>query len=682
LRSLRATLIPAAAIPVSIVGSFSALYFLGFSINTLTLMAFALAIGLVVDDAIVVLENVSRWIEKGVPRREATRRGMEEIAFAVVTASVSVIAVFLPLAFLTDQVGRLFREFGVTVAAAVGISAFTALTLSPTLCARALRPPEDESAFAARLRDGIDRLREGYARRLEQGLRHANLTLVAAAVWVGLGLFMFWHIGREFIPVADRSSIIIYTEAPQGSTLNYTDRYQREVEAILQGTHGIRSSFSIVGTGFGGPSVVNEGVIYSALLYWEERPGRSQQQIVRELNGAFDQVPGISVYAAHEPMVWTEGYEPAPVSLVVQGPDIHRVAAYADEIVRRGWEISGLVDLRSSLKLNKPQLSVQIDRDRASDLGVSVRDVAATLQILLGGLKLSTFKLYGETYEVIAQLERAARSTPEDLYGLYVRASTGRLVPLDSVVRIEETLSAPVLPHYDRLRAATVTARLEEGVPLGDALARVRALADEVIPAGSGYRTTWSGESEQFFESSSALLFAYVLAVVLIYLVLAAQFESFVHPLTILVSVALAFPGALLTLQLVQWLYDLGWTEVVGSLNLFSSIGMVMLVGLVTKNSILIVEFANQLRARGEAPFDAILGAARTRFRPVLMTALSTIAGILPIAVGMGAGGEARAPLGVAVAGGMAFSTLLTFFVVPVVYLKFARLELKLRGAE
>jgi multidrug efflux pump len=369
-------------------------------------------------------------------------------------------------------------------------------------------------------------------------------------------------------------------------------------------------------------------------------------------------------------------WDAAPVSIVVTGPEIAKVAGYADEIVQRSRAIPGLINLQTDLKLNKPQLMVHVDREQASDLNVSIRDVASTLQVLLGGLKLSTFKLYGETYEVIAQVDRTERANPADLYGLYVRSKSGVMVPLASVLSVEETVTSSGLPHHDRQRAAGISGSLLRGVPLGETLDQLQAIGSEVIPADSGYQLRFTGLSERFYESGSALGFAYLLAVVMVYLVLAAQFESFIHPATILVAVALSFTGALLGLELttfINWL--LGTQLPKHTLNLFSQIGLVMLVGLVTKNSILIVEFANQLRERGAEPRAAVFQAARTRFRPVLMTALSTIAGILPIAIGMGAGGDMRAPLGVAVVGGMAFATLLTIFVIPVVYLGFAQLE-------
>jgi multidrug efflux pump len=665
LRSLRATIIPALSIPVSVVGTFAVLYFLGFSINILTLMGLTLAIGLVVDDSIVVLENVSRWIEEGTPRLEAARRGMAEISFAVVAASVSVIAVFLPLAFMTGTTGRLFREFGVTVATAVAISGFVALTLAPTLCARVLRTESRDTGFSLRLGRAVDRMRDVYARCLGASLTKPLIVVAVCAVWIALGSGLFLTIDEEFVPVSDRGSIMIFSNAPQGSTMEYTDRYHREVERQLLEIPEIKTSVALIAPAWAGPAVVNRAMVFSALVPQDERE-RSQMEIVDSLYFQFSANPGIEVFPMNEPTLSID-WDSSPVSVVVTGPKISKVAAYADEIVRRAREIPGLVNLQSDLKLNKPQLVVHVDREQASDLGVSVLDVASTLQVLLGGAELSTFKMHGETYEVIAQIDRSDRANPSDLYGLYVRSESGVMVPLASVVTVEETVTSSGLPHYDRQRAAGISGNLLEGVPLGETLDQVKAIGKEVIPADSGYRLSFSGLSERFYQSGSALGFAYLFAVVMVYLVLAAQFESFIDPATILVAVALSFTGALLALNVT------GHT-----LNLFSQIGLVMLVGLVTKNSILIVEFANQLRERGSEPLEAVTQAARTRFRPVMMTALSTIAGIMPIAIGMGAGGEARAPLGVAVVGGMAFSTLLTIFVIPTVYLGFAHLEIRI----
>ena len=662
LRRVRATIIPAIAIPVSIVGTFAVLYALDFTINTLTLMGLTLAIGLVVDDAIVVLENVTRWIEDGHPPMEAARRGMAEISFAVVAATISAVAVFFPLTFLTDTTGRLFREFGVTVASAVAISGFVALTLSPALCARVLTHSGAEHGVKAWLARAFDALAEGYGRGLRPTLRRSAWAVAIGLVWFGFGLWLYPRIPRELVPTADSGSALIFTRAPEGSTIGYTDRYQREVEKIVRSTPEVERVFSVVALGIGTPGLVNEGGIFMTLRPWEERE-RSQQQVVAELGKRLWDVPGIQAFAVN-PSGLGSGFG-SPVSVVLQGPEAGPLAGYADEIVQRVRELPGLLNVRSDLLLNKPQLEVHVDRNRASDLGVSVRDVATTLQIMLGGLDLSQFKLQGETYKVMAQLERPERSNPRDVLGLYVRGRTGALLPLASVVTVKEGVAARGIPHFDRQRSATVTASLAEGAALGPALEQVRKIAGEVLPKTGGYRVTFSGESEQFYEAGNSLVFAYAFAVVIIYLVLAAQFESFLHPVTILVAVALSFTGALVALR------ALGDT-----LNIYSQIGLVMLIGLISKNSILIVEFANQLRESGLGAVEAAFEASRTRFRPILMTAVATIAGILPIALGRGAGGEARAPLGVAVVGGMLFATALTFFVVPATWLVFERLRL------
>ncbi len=656
LRSLRATIVPAVAIPVSVVGTFAVLSALGFSINTLTLMGLTLAIGLVVDDAIVVLENITRWVEGGTPPREAAHRGMAEISFAVLATTVSVIAVFLPLAFLTDQTGRLFREFGVTVAASVAISGFVALTLAPMMCARLVRPAVAEHGLKLRLERGLELLTAGYRRLLRVALAYRRTCLVAGLVWFAFGLWLLATAPREFVPTADRGNILVITEAPEGSTLGDTDRYQRQVEDILLSAPNVAKGFSVVALGNQGPGVVNQGAMFVTLDPWEQRE-RSQQSIIAGLFPRLHRVAGMLAFPLSPPSLGTS-FDATPVSLVVQGPDVAKLYAYSTEILRRAKELPGFVNVRSDLVLNKPQLVVDIDRNRAADLGVSVRSIASTLQILLGGLDLSTFKLEGETYKVMVQLEEEFRRRPTELLELYVRGKNDDLIPLQSVVHVRESTAPRGLPHFDRLRSATLSATLLPGVALGGALDRIKAVANDVIGDTPGYRIAFSGESEDFYESGNALAFAYLLAVVIIYLVLAAQFESVWHPAVLMIAVALSFTGALLTLRLT------GHT-----LNLFSQIGLVMLIGLVTKNSILIVEFANQLREQGHDVATATFEASVTRFRPILMTAIATVVGILPIAVGHGAGGELRAPLGVAVAGGMVFSTLLTIFVVPAAYL-------------
>jgi multidrug efflux pump len=679
LRTVRATLIPAVAIPISIIGTFSILYFAGFTINTLTLMGLTLAIGLVVDDAIIVLENITRWIEGGTPPREAAIRGMREISFAVVASTISVVAVFLPLAYLSDATGRLFGEFGVTVAAAVAISGLVALTLSPALCAIVLRPGEREAGLRLRLAQASDALTSGYAEGLRRAMRRRGLWVAIGFAWfaLGLGMLGLGVVDREFIPSADRGGFFVFTRAPEGATIEYTDRYHRQVEAEVAAIPEVVRNFSVIALGLGAPGIVNEGIVIGSLTADRDRHVRD---VIEELRPKLADVTGVQAFA-NEFQALGRGFGGAPVSVVLMGPDIAELARFAAELERRvEEEVPGLFNVRSDLLLNKPQLDVEIDRDRASDLGVSVRDVASALQVLLGGVDLSTFKLDGQTYDVIVQLERDERSRPGDIPLLYVHGTNRQLIPLSSVVRVQESTAARAIPRFDRLRAATVTASLSPGTSQGEALEGVRALAQEILPATGGWRVGFSGESEQFFESSRAIVFAYLLGVMVIYLVLAAQFESFVHPLTILIAVALSFTGALVTL----WLTGT-------TLNLFSQIGMVMLVGLVAKNSILIVEFANQLREQGHSAADAAFEAGRTRFRPILMTALSTIVGMLPIALGgnrtmgellgVGAGGELRAPLGIAAVGGMAFSTALTVFVVPAAYVIIEVVRERITGA-
>jgi multidrug efflux pump len=512
------------------------------------------------------------------------------------------------------------------------------------------------------LADSFDRLGRGYARLLEiAGARRGLVALVGVA-WVVLGIVLLGWVPREFMPTSDRSALITFTRAPEGSTLDYTARWQHDAEEIMLAVPEVARSFSVVALGIGAPGRVSEGAMFTSLVPWEDR-SRSQQDVVGELRGTMSGVAGIEVFVTDMPAIrGTLGA--APVSLVLQGPSFDDLAGYAEEIMVRARAIPGMVNVQTDLELNKPQLEVEIDRERAADLGVSVRDIASTLQMLVGGLDLSRFKLQGETYDVIARLGAAERTTPRDLYQINVRGADGQLISMASMVTLRETVSARGLPHFDRLRAASVTASLAPGLALGDALAQIRAAADDVLPPGQGYRVTFSGESEDFYESGNALAYAYLLAVVIVFLVLAGQFESFLDPITILVAVALSFTGALVALAVTG-----------NTLNLFSQIGLVMLVGIVTKNSILIVEFANQLQEEGRELVDATLEAARTRFRPILMTAVSTIAGIAPVALGLGAGGEARAPLGIAVVGGMLFSTLLSLFVVPAVHIAFGRLR-------
>jgi len=666
LRSFRATFVPAVVIPVSVLGAFLFLYVLGFTINTLTLMGVTLAIGLVVDDAIVVLENISRWIEEGTPRLEAARRGMEEISFAVVAATVSAVAVFLPLTFLSDTTGRLFREFAVTVAAALLVSGFVAVTLSPALCALVLRQGEHarESALKRAFGRAFDALAAGYAKGLGPVLRRPGRFVVLGAAWVGLGAFLLPTLDEELIPKSDRGIVFVWTGGPEGSTIDYMDRYQAEAERVMRELPEVDRLFSVTALGVGAPGVVNQGLIMANLVSEDERE-RDSDEIASAVEPKLRAIAGIEAFPS-TPSGFT-GFLSSPLSFVIEGDDLFDLKGYADEIERRLGETPGVSSIQANLYLNKPQLDVEIDRNRASDLGVSVRDVATTLQVLLGGVDLSTFKLGGETYDVMVQLESSDRNDPRDVMELVVRGNEGKLIPLSSMVELRETIAPREIPHYNRRRSVTISADLEEPLSQSEGIALARTIASEVLP-DHGYGIRFTGEAEKFLESGQALVFAYVLAVIVVFLVLAAQFESFVHPFTILVAVAFAFTGALLSLKLT------GTT-----LNLFSKIGLVMLVGLVTKNSILIVEFANQLRERGADAAEAVRRASLLRFRPILMTALATMAGILPIALGRGTGGDARAPMGIAVVGGVFFSTVLTFFLVPATYVMVDRGVMALR---
>jgi multidrug efflux pump len=670
LRSLRATLVPAVAIPVSILGAFASLYFLGFTLNTLTLMGVTLAIGLVVDDAIVVLENISRWIEDGTPPMEAARRGMQEISFAVVAATLSAVAVFLPLTFLTDTTGRLFREFAVTVASALLVSGFVAITLSPALCGRVLRRQRKEGVVKAAFGRFFEWLAAVYGRLLIPVLRRPGLWVALGAVWLLLGFGLVQTIDEELIPKSDRNVFFLWTNAPEGSTIDYMDRYQHQAEQVVLAQPEVQRVFSVIALGRDTPGLVNQGLVIGGLSDADRRD-RSSSDVASDIETDLRQIAGIKAYPHTPPAIG--GFLSSPVAFAIEGDDLGSLADHADEIVDRIEGYAGFDHVTTNLHLNKPQLEVSIDRERASDLGVSVRDISATLQILLGGMDLSTFKLGGETYNVMVQLDRAYRDDPRDMLRFSVRGNHDELIPLSSVIEQRETIVPREIPHYDRRRAVTISASLTDRLSQGEAIRAAERIAGEVLPA-SGYRVRWTGEAQKFLESGNAIAFAYGLAILVVFLVLAAQFESFTHPLTILVAVAFSFTGALIALKLT------GTT-----LNLFSKIGLVMLVGLVTKNSILIVEFANQLRGRGLGLLEAVEQAARTRFRPILMTALATMMGILPIALGRGAGGDARAPLGIAVVGGMFFSTLLTFFLVPASYVLVDRLRnlvrRRIRGA-
>ncbi len=659
LKSFRATLIPAVAIPTSIIGTFTIVYFMGFTINILTLLAFVLAIGLVVDDAIVLLENVYRHMELGKPRRKAAFEGSQEIGFAVLATTIALVAVFVPVAFLTGNVGRLFKEFGISVAVAVAISGFVALSLTPMLCSRMLKPLYGISSnWAARSFDAFfAALHRGYEKLLRGAVRW-RFAVVAAGLAVVAGSFYLYHIlPREFVPVEDRNIAFGIVLAPEGATLDYTDRYMRDVEARLLPLPERAGLFTATGLGFGGPGRVTDGFVFLRLKPREERD-KSQQQIIQELFPQLLSIPGVLAFLISPPSLGGR-FSSSPVEYVLQGDTYEELQVGVRAMMQEASKLGYLVNLDSDLHLNKPQLDITIDRERAAQLGVSVSDIGTTLETFLGGRVVSDFKRGSKQYDVIAQMKPDQRARPDAIEGIYLKGSGG-LVQLANVVHVRETVAPKELNHFNRIRSATLTANPAPGVSLGQALADLDHIAAAHLPGT--LKRVLGGQSREFRDTSGKLYFTFIFAVVFIYLVLGAQFESFVHPFTILLSVPLAVAGALVSLVAFKQ-----------SLNIYSQIGLIMLVGLVTKNAILIVEYSNQLRSRGLELRDAVIQASKIRLRPILMTTLTTIFGVLPIAIGLGAGAESRRPLGIAVVGGLFFSMFLTLLVVPVVYVLLAR---------
>lgn len=658
LRNPRATVIPGLAIPVSIVAAFGVMYALDFTINNFTLLALILAIGIVVDDAIIVMENAYRHQEElGETPVDAARKGTSEIAFAVIATTVALVAVFSPLAFLQGTTGRLFNEFGITLAGAVVISSWVALTLSPMLCAKVLEVPKTHGRIFQAFEHMFLDIASRYERTLAWAMRHRWLVIGSAAATVVVAVGVFRALKREFVPPEDRGFFVTITVAPEGASLGYTDGYQRRIEEILGRTEDVEAYFSVVGWG----GRVNSGIAFVRLMDWEERE-RSVEAVIGEVQPQLFGLPGVFAFA-NQPPAFGFG---SPVQFVVRHPDFDSLAAGMARFVPRARQINGLINVDTDLRVNKPELVVRYDRDRAEDLGVPIRDISSTLQTMLGGQRISTFTRANKLYDVIAQLQPSERATPSDMTGLYVRGREGALIQLDAVAIVEEGVGPRQLNHFGRVRSYTLSGNLAPGFTLGEALDSLDAVAAEVLPRGSS--VALAGETRELEESGTALYFAFLLALVVVYMVLAAQFESMVHPFTVLLSVPLAVTGALVTLLLAG-----------STLNLFSQIGMILLIGLVTKNSILLVEYANQLKAKGMTALEAMLESGRIRLRPIVMTSMATIMATIPIALGLGAGAASRRPLGYAIVGGLLFSTLLTIFLVPVVYVLLDGIRFRIR---
>ena len=654
LRNWRATLIPFVTIPVSLIGAFVFLYLMGFTINVLTLLGLVLAIGLVVDDAIVMLENIYRHIEEGMPPYEAALKGSREIGFAVVAMTLTLAAVFAPLAFAEGNTGKLFTEFALTVAAAVLVSGFVALTLTPMMASKMLRHETSHGVLFNFGEHVLTGLNNAYTRSLARVVRHPWIVMLVFVLVAAAAFGLLKSLKSELAPTEDRGFFIGFMLAPEGATMQYTDDYARQLEAIYQRMPEIRTAFVVVAPGLERPNPVNTALSFVMLDPWEAR-SRSQMDITASLGPQmFMGMPGVLAFPINPPSLG-QSFRNPPLQFVVQAPTYAELNTAVEALMAKVREYPGLANADSDLKLNKPQLKVDINRDKAAQMDIGVDSIGRTLETLLGGRKITRFKQGGEQYDVIVQLDPAARATPGDLTSLYVRGRDGSLTPLSNLVAVSESVAAKELNHFNRHRAAIISANIAPGYTLGEALAFMDQAAAEVLPPT--VRTELDGQSREFRESGQTLLITFALALVIIYLVLSAQFESFVSPFIIMLTVPLAATGALLALKLTG-----------GTLNVYSQIGLVMLVGLITKHGILIVEFANQLRKRGKHKIEAVIEAASLRLRPILMTTAAMVLGAVPLALAHGAGAESRSPIGWVIVGGLLLGTLLTLYVIPVAY--------------
>jgi len=661
LRNWRAVLVPLVTIPVSLIGAFGMMLLFGFSINTLSLLAMVLAIGLVVDDAIVMLENIYRHMEKGMPALQAAIKGSRQIGFAIVAMTLTLAAVYFPFAFATGRSGLLFIEFALTLAGAVLISGFTALTLSPMMCSKLLKHEKKHGRafeFGERLLRGLD---AGYHGALSRVLRHRVLGLAIGAVIVGAMAFLQFRLPDELAPEEDQGILIGFATAPEGATLDYTDRYARQMEnAFIEQVPESTDRFVVVG--FNG---VTNAIAFTRLVPWAERE-RSAGQIAGALFPTFMNIPGVLAFPVTPPPLGQRDFG-QPLNFIVQSTGTW---AELDDVVNRLLarmrDNPNLTNPDTDLKLNKPELKIDVNREKVASVGASVDTVGRTLETMFGGRNVTRFKLGTEQYDVIVQLEDDARRTPTDLSNVFVRGTGDRMIQLQNLATVTETVAAKELNHFNKLRSAEVSAGLAPGYAMGEAIAWMENTLDEVAPEAL---YDLGGQSREFRESATGAFVLMGLALVFIYLVLAAQFESFIDPFIILVSVPLAMFGAFLCLNALNWGSDAGYWQVSGSWNIYTQIGAVTLVGLISKHGILIVEFSNQLRALGHDKFDAVLEAASLRLRPILMTTGAMVLGAVPLAFATGAGAEARHQIGWVIVGGMSFGTLFTLFIVPIVYL-------------
>ncbi len=663
LRNFRATLIPLVTIPVSLIGAFALMFILGFTINTLTLLALVLAIGLVVDDAIVVLENIYRHIEEGMPRRQAAFQGAQEIGFAVVAMTITLAAVYAPVAFMTGRTGKLFVEFALTLAGAVLVSGFVALTLSPMMCSVLLKHEEKHGKAYVRVEQFLNWMTQGYRRVLTASLARRWIVMLAFALVAVSSVFLLKVLKSELAPVEDRGVILGVFLGPEGATLDYSDKYARQLEGIYGNTKDVERYFVVSGN-----PTVSQGISFVGLTDWKARQ-RSAAEVVKELFPKFMGIPGVLAFPVMPPSLGQSPRERPVNFVVVTSASYQELQQMTGKILAEVAKNPGISNVDTDLKLNKPELSVAVDRDKSSDTGVHIETVGRTLETMLGGRQVTRFKRDGEQYDVIVQVADADRTSPSDIRDIFVRAKDGSMIPLANLVKVDETVSPRELNHFGQRRAVTITANLTPGYTVGEALTFMEEAAGRALPPG--YAIDYAGQSREFKTSSASLALTFVLALAFIYLVLAAQFESFRDPFIIMLSVPLSMTGALLALLLSG-----------GTLNVYSQIGLVTLVGLITKHGILIVEFANQLQDKGRDIKQAVIEAAELRLRPILMTTGAMVLGAIPLALARGAGAESRQQIGWVIVGGLLLGTFFTLFVVPTVYSLLARRRVEEEGAD
>jgi multidrug efflux pump len=654
LRSLRATIIPIVTIPVSLIGAFALMYAAGFTVNTLTLLAMVLAIGLVVDDAIVVLENIFRHMEEGMTRMQAALQGSREIAFAVIAMTLTLASVFAPLAFATGRTGRLFIEFALTLAGAVMVSGFMALTLTPMMCSLLLRHETKHSWVYNKVEGFLNGVTNGYRRILTGALRARWVVVIGWFLTLGAGALLFTSLKSELSPLEDRGLIFGVVSAPQGSTPQYTADQLKPIEAFYS---QIPEAFGY--TAIAGFPTVVDGTTVLRLKPWEER-AKKQQQIAEELRPKLASIPGAQAYPINPPSLG-QSFRSTPIEYVIMAQVPYaELQRMVDRFLDEAGKFPGALNLQTDLRLNTPEVRVNINRDKLGDVGVNVDTVGRTLETMLGGRQVTRFKREGEQYDVIIQVEPLARSSPSDISEIYVRGRGGEMVQLANIVQVREGVAPQSLNHFQRLRAVKITGTLAPGYSLEEVLNAFDEAARSTL--GASAQIGLDGQSREFRTSGSEIYLVFVLALFFIYLVLSAQFESFIAPFVIMLSVPLSMTGALFAL----WMTG-------GTLNIYSQVGLITLVGLITKHGILIVEFTNQLRAKGMGMMEAVAESATMRLRPILMTTGAMVLGALPLAMATGAGAESRMQIGWVIVGGMSFGTLLTLFVVPVAYSLLAR---------